>query len=324
VVDIPETTLTAQEPPEPMPSRGDLPSWEDFGKLADETDVLSDVLNAIGNVLKWIPPFSLTGCTYPPEEEAKGETTPPKPGDWDFVGPVVPEMGAMVEEEETVEEVEENKPEEMTTSNEGVDMIAEFELSPGTMWARGLGEYDSQGKPIGIYPHYVFKKENNRFISDGGITFGYGHHITQDSYNKNENNAKAIVDKYAPGALFIPSQILSNGSSYRVPGSSYMPMDEVKALLERDLKKAEDKLNEFLDKHKLKLNQHQFDAMVSFLHNYGIYWLEREDKEVMRTFLSGGKGFDDPQKVMDVFMEHDIKSRRKEEAKLFSSGKYPS
>ncbi|MCL2083027.1 MAG: hypothetical protein FWH04_07320 [Oscillospiraceae bacterium] len=49
-----------------MPSRGDLPSWEDFGKLADETDVLSDVLNAIGNVLKWIPPDCALGLTLSP------------------------------------------------------------------------------------------------------------------------------------------------------------------------------------------------------------------------------------------------------------------
>ncbi|MCL2083025.1 MAG: peptidoglycan-binding protein [Oscillospiraceae bacterium] len=231
----------------------------------------------------------------------------------------------MVEAEGEVD-VEDEGSGGMTVSDEGVDMIAEFELSPGTMWARGLGEYDSQGKPIGIYPHYVFKGENNRFISDGGITFGYGHHITQDSYNKDENHAKAIVDKYAPKAVFIPSQILSNGSSYRVPGSSYMPMDEARALLEKDLKKAEDAVHTFLNKHKITLPQNQFDVLVSFTHQYGVNWWTRTPEREMPKFIRKGKGVYLPEDVEKIFWEHwkvdsdPNKARREKEKEVFLYG----
>lgn len=71
----------------------------------------------------------------------------------------------------------------MHISDQGIEMIINFELSGETAKAWGIGEVDENGEVIGIYPHYVFKTENGNYISDGGITFGYGHWVSQGSYN---------------------------------------------------------------------------------------------------------------------------------------------
>ena len=117
----------------------------------------------------------------------------------------------------------------MHISDQGIEMIINFELSGETAKAWGIGEVDENGEVIGIYPHYVFKTENGNYISDGGITFGYGHWVSQGSYNT-EIEQKNLVDKYAPGVSFVPPYIPDNGVSYKVSGSTYMPIDEAKNL----------------------------------------------------------------------------------------------
>ncbi len=163
----------------------------------------------------------------------------------------------------------------MHISDQGIEMIINFELSGETAKAWGIGEVDENGEVIGIYPHYVFKKENGNYISDGGITFGYGHWVSQDSYNT-EIEQKNLVDKYAPDVSFVPPYIPDNGVSYKVSGSTYMPIDEAKNLFRSDLQEAETALNEFLAANSIQLEQNQFDALISFAHQYGEYWWKQE------------------------------------------------
>ena len=206
----------------------------------------------------------------------------------------------------------------MHISDQGIEMIINFELSGETAKAWGIGEVDENGEVIGIYPHYVFKTENGNYISDGGITFGYGHWVSQDSYNT-EIEQKNLVDKYAPGVSFVPPYIPDNGVSYKVSGSTYMPIDEAKNLFRSDLQGAETALNEFLAANSIQLEQNQFDALISFTHQYGAGWWKKEDKK-MPTFIREGKGEYDAEEVRNVFKLHDDEKRRAAEAEVFING----
>ncbi|MBR2309209.1 MAG: bacterial Ig-like domain-containing protein [Oscillospiraceae bacterium] len=52
-----------------------------------------------------------------------------------------------------------------------------------------------------------------------------------------------------------------------------IPEAEAQALLEKELDRFETAVNGFIDKHKLSLKQHQFDALVSFSYNCGEAWM---------------------------------------------------
>lgn len=51
-----------------------------------------------------------------------------------------------------------------------------------------------------------------------------------------------------------------------------MIVEETRKLFSSDLKEAETALNEFLDANEIKLKQNQFDALISFAHQYGKDW----------------------------------------------------
>ena len=109
----------------------------------------------------------------------------------------------------------------LVMSSNGIAMLADFEMTEGYAKARGIGEFDRQGNFMGIYPHYVFKTDNNtgEIISDGGITIGYGYWITKELYDRG-GEPKELIDKYAPNASFNPPTIPSTGLSYKVSDSN--------------------------------------------------------------------------------------------------------
>ncbi|WP_312442715.1 lysozyme [Lacrimispora sp.] len=210
----------------------------------------------------------------------------------------------------------------MTTSSDGRKMIAGFEQNADTLHPTGwgLGAYDAQGVLVGIYPHYVFKEDGNGgYISDGGITFGYGHWISQAKYNANPDS-KLLIDTYCPGASFLPTTIPSDGVSYVVRNSSYISLQKADDLLSEDLKSAEDAVNDFLDNNNVKLNQHQFDALVSFTHQYGENWWTKTPEKVLPKFIRQGNGNYAEADARNTFALHDDPKRRAVEAEVFING----
>jgi GH24 family phage-related lysozyme (muramidase) len=89
----------------------------------------------------------------------------------------------------------------------------------------------------------------------------------------------------------------------------------------------EKKLNTFLNKHKIALSQHQFDALLSFTYNHinggTTLWEEREgaDFEIV-DFIREGKGIYDSGDVVPVFNNYVNKNRRKREAAMFNGKGY--
>ena len=212
---------------------------------------------------------------------------------------------------------------DMKLSENGKELVKGFELSIEIIEAWDLGEFDKNGNLIGIYPYYVFKKDSQgQYISDGGITIGYGHWISQSEYYM-QLSEKNIIDQYAFGASFVPPYIPSDGRSYKVPNSKYIPLEEINKIFDDDISVAENAVNDFVSKisdNQVKLNQNQFDALVSFTHQYGVNWWTLTPEKVLPKFIREGKDFDNEVKVRSIFEMHDDKNRREIEAEIFLNG----
>ena len=211
---------------------------------------------------------------------------------------------------------------EMVISPEGTLMIADFELTESTAKGWNIGEFDKDEVWIGIYPYYVFKNVGSDkkpvWESDGGITFGYGYYVNEKAYNQG-GKAKEFIDTYVPNASFTPPYIPSNGVPYKVSRSSYMPMDEAIKIYKEKLSEYEDAVNDFLKNNgEIMLEQHQFDALVSFTYQYGKNWWTKD--KVMPNFIREGNGVYDSDKVREIFGMHDNPSRRAIEAEVFING----
>jgi len=108
--------------------------------------------------------------------------------------------------------------------------------------------------------------------------------------------------------------------SYVVRNSSYISLQKADDLLSEDLKSAEDAVNDFLDNNNVKLNQHQFDALVSFTHQYGENWWTKTPEKVLPKFIRQGNGNYAEADVRNTFALHDDPKRRAVEAEVFING----
>ena len=203
-----------------------------------------------------------------------------------------------------------------TLSNQGRDMLKEFEASSGVLKKSGIGFFDDDDNLIGIYPHYVFKLKDGEYISDGGITFGYGHYVSQLMYEK-EEVSRVLVDTYAQNVSIIPQYIPEDGRSYPAEGSIPVPMECVDELFMDDISYEVEYINNFLYENNIELTQNQFDVIVSFHHQYGIHRLDDPDREMTKFLLKGD--FSD-EEVRRVFGLHEYQERRKKEAEVFIYG----
>ncbi len=208
----------------------------------------------------------------------------------------------------------------MKVSDKGILFIGQEELSDDLISRWNLGEYDSNGTLLGVYPYYVFKKEKGRWVSDGGITLGYGHWVSEEIYNTNAYD-RELIDTYAPGASFVPPTIPSNGRSYIVPGSNYLTLEKMREIKSKDVMKFEDTLNEFIEANNIILQQHQFDMLISISFQYGQnMWTEYEH---LPGYLIKGNGNYDRNIMEEIYKSYgsgekgNYKDRRKRELDIF-------
>lgn len=217
------------------------------------------------------------------------------------------------------------QPIEMKMSEEGLAMLRDFEFTVSDA-RRGLGDFDEQNRWVGIYPHYVFVRNRNTgdWQSDGGITFGFGVWITESLFNQ-QAWARELINKYAPGASFVPPHIPQNGASFRVPGSFAMPLEEARELFRIRVPRYSDAVNRFLIQHHLIIEQHQFDALVSLTFNFGPGIWTRINPETndllwhLVRYIRDSQPYD-PEKIYYHFTSNQQPRRRGVEANVFNHG----
>jgi len=161
------------------------------------------------------------------------------------------------------------------------------------------------------------------FESDGGISIGYGHWISEGEYISDPDE-KSLIDTYAPGASLIPSYIPSNGVTYAVPGTSYVPIDIVLNLKRNDVVEYEEKLNEFITTNNLSFEQNQYDMLISLSYQYGKnIWTNHT---TFPNYLIESNGNYDSKTIESMFNLYgggeggNYENRRRTEYSIFNNG----
>lgn len=110
----------------------------------------------------------------------------------------------------------------------------------------------------GIYPYWIY---------DAGITIGYGHFISAADL-KNDDYDKNLYDTYTPGAGF---KYDPSGTHYPeiVTKSKVVPYSVIDDIFTRDVKIAEDAINDWLIDKKKTITQNEFDALIMMRHRRG-------------------------------------------------------
>ena len=164
-----------------------------------------------------------------------------------------------------------------------------------------------------------------------------------DSNMKASDNVKLTIKNYEGCKL----------TAYKNPGETYwtigyghygpdvdpnvpITQEEADAYFEQDIKVFENSVNGWNDKYGLKLNQYEFDALVSITYNFGAYWVSYYDTWRLSKYVKSG--FKDSngnplpdQEIADAFgvlssangeILPGLVKRRINEAEIFLYGNY--
>ena len=182
-------------------------------------------------------------------------------------------------------------------SQRGLDVLKGIELSDGSR--KRLS--DSNG---GIYPYYAH---------DGGITFGYGHYVSEAEYKTDEKESE-LVDKYfAKKPKFTDEH---EGQDYPacpiIECERTMSLSEAEMLLSNDVQRFEKDANKFIARKNLDITQNQFDAIVIHIFNHGSVSHKFEELIVssdidlwVEEFTVKGKIKDSYQKLINIYFYGD-------------------
>ena len=193
----------------------------------------------------------------------------------------------------------------MRMSDNGLEMLMYLELTYPVARRDGIGHFDENNNWIGVYPHYVFRRnrDTGAWESDGGITFGFGIQVTPSGYHEYDW-AREIVHRYIGGEgrddgfeQLIPREIPANGRSQRVPGARPMLFDDILVVLRHRIQDFERIVNDFASNpfdpsdrsitlNPIPLQQHEFDALVSFSFLHWSGWIVG-DWNVARLIRNG-------------------------------------
>lgn len=127
-------------------------------------------------------------------------------------------------------------------------LLKDLEQGPYGLEYLGCGYYE-EGVLRGIYPHYV---------GDGGITFGYGHYISE-SECLIDSSEMALYDEYIPNGTSFDGQ-----GGTLVPDAKYMPIEIVDEIFESDVRIQLDHIVPWLEENGIELKSNELWALVIY------------------------------------------------------------
>jgi hypothetical protein len=125
-------------------------------------------------------------------------------------------------------------------------------------------------------PYYVMKNGSisGKFVDDGGITIGYGHHINAVEWKNPDDPDHKLLAPYVPSNVVITG-ITANRTTLPisglivVPSSTMVPISIINSQYEADVKLHSKAISDWLDKENIKVTQKEFDALVICRYNRG-------------------------------------------------------
>ena len=127
---------------------------------------------------------------------------------------------------------------------------------------------DANGDYLGFYPYYVFRYNQtaNLWESDGGITIGFGHYISENEVTKGtdgfDQSEHDLLYTYVNQGTPLKGVPPNNGLSYRVPNSRHVPLGICKMIMDNDIQYHETTFNRVLDEYQYEMSVTEYDACI--------------------------------------------------------------
>ena len=158
-------------------------------------------------------------------------------------------------------------------SMEGVEILRELELADWQL--EDLGVYDENGNLIGIWPYYVMvSNKDGTHSSDGGVTIGVGHIISEEEWKDETNPDRQLLAQYVPEGFVVEKITVKDGEllpygGYTVKDADMVPIDVVEQIYYSDIAEFSKAITNFLKQENITVTQYEFDALVICRFNTG-------------------------------------------------------
>lgn len=159
-------------------------------------------------------------------------------------------------------------------SENSVEKLKKLELADYQL--EDIGVYDSENKLIGMMPYYVMINGDSEgvFRDDGGITIGFGHHISAEEWNEKDSEDYLLLKQYVPQNVQMTgieanTDTIPKSCVLLVPDSQMIPIEVIEDLFNKDVDIHCTKVQEMLEDDKITVSQNEFDALVIYRYNRG-------------------------------------------------------
>lgn len=177
-------------------------------------------------------------------------------------------------------------------SSEGIELLKGLELADYHL--EDVGVYDESGNLIGMMPYYVMiDNRNGTHSDDGGITIGWGHHISAAEWEDKANSDYQLLAQYVSENVAITGVTVKNSdlldSGLIIPeGSTMVPIDVLDQIFESDIELHSKEIADYLEEKNIKVTQSEFDALVIYSYNHGSL-----SEEAMAYLAEGNRNEED-------------------------------
>ena len=150
-------------------------------------------------------------------------------------------------------------------SCDGIKMLKKLELAQYQL--EDVGVYKDKDHLIGIKPYYVLQRVGNMYEDDGGITIGFGHHVSKAEWDDKMEEYK-LLQKYVPEDIEITGKKIKPEdlpvSGVIIASDQMVPICEVNKIFRKDIETNSKKIADFLLDRNIEVSQNEFDALVIY------------------------------------------------------------
>lgn len=172
-------------------------------------------------------------------------------------------------------------------SRRGTDLLKQLELADYQL--KDVAVYDDDNNLIGIKPYYVMvqNKETKMYTDDGGITIGYGHHISVKEWTNVDDADHKLLNQYVnddikiTGITVSPEELPKSGII--VASDQMVPIEDVYEIFKSDVSENCNAIDSYIQEKEIEVSKNEFDALVIYRFNKGS--LSRK----ARKYLEEGK-----------------------------------
>lgn len=182
----------------------------------------------------------------------------------------------------------------LTLSRKGMELLKNLELADYQL--KDIAVYNDKNDLMGMKPYYVLRRVGDVYEDDGGITIGFGHHISEEEWLNEENEDHKLLQKYVSKDIEITGKEVKLEdcpvSGVIIASDQKIPIGVINEIFRKDIETYGKKVADYLAEKNIEVSQTEFDALVIYSFNRG-----KISDDVRKYLESGNRNKEDWGKV---------------------------